>query len=197
MLILIFFNSDVFGQIINQKGLFLSYKVDRKYSEDQRNSSMFIILLDTISTNEIISKNIYLLNNDSIFYSRKFDKKIYISYGLYLNNIFFSNDSMSSVLKKYAISYIKDDFDSIIERNCIYNKHLFLNNKDTNQFEVNEFIELSYKLFYANLIYVEHPFRDESTFFTTNKWSWDIKNKAYLSEDKQTTETIGVLLKIE
>lgn len=186
----------IFGQIINQKGLFLSYSVEHKFSEDQTNISSFIILLDSISTKENISKNIFLINNDSILHLKKYEKKIYSGYSLYLNNIFFSSDSMASTLKSYATNFDKDDFDSIIEKNCIYNKHIFLKNKDKNEFAVNEYI-LSYKLFYANLTYVDHPIRKESTFFTTNKWSWDAKYNAYLLDDKQTTETVGVLLKIE
>lgn len=102
---------------------------------------------------------------------------------------------MASVLKSYALNYTQNNFDSIIEKKCIYN--LFLYNKNNSHWTQNEYISLTYKLFYANLTFVEHPIRKESTFFTSENWSWDTIHKAYLWEDKQTTKTIGILLKIE
>jgi hypothetical protein len=141
LFLFLFISCDIInGQIINIKGLFLLYTVQKQYSEDHYRRSSFIVFLDSNLTKEVILKSMNLINDDSIFYSIKFDRKIYQHYGLYLNNIFFSSDSMASVLKSYAM----DDFDSIIERNCIYNKHLLLRNKDEKEFEVYEY-NLSYK----------------------------------------------------
>jgi len=180
------------GQIINQKGIFISYEVVYKYSEDYIGSFRFIEFIDSMSRFKLVAKMINILNSDSVYYSMNkllTGKKIYDHFGLYLNSIYRSSDSLQKILKTYTVNL---DIDSLISKNLIYNKQFCCLNKDQSNPSYYEY-RINISLFYGDLTYFDYKVKEDTP--GTIKWGWDSINKAYLCSGKPLNETVGVILK--
>jgi hypothetical protein len=189
-------SNSIFGQIEKQKGFFLSYHVVYK-CDDMIGGPKFIQFLSINNINNAV-KYINILNCDFSLntVNQLFNgKKIYNNYGLYLNCLYKSSDSLKHVINEHYNKNLNED--SLIANRTIYNKKVILINRNKQKYKFVSEIELHFIVFYGELTYTNYQAFDNSYYFSVFKWNYDTINNAFLYEEKGTNEIVGLLLNIE
>lgn len=192
---------NVIGQILNEKGIFISYDVFYQGHQDCHSSSNFIMFIDSINLNQY-AKNLkslsskYCLSSTCLLNYFMRGKKIYCDYSLLLQSIYKSSDSLKVILEPYKKKYPEDEIDSTISKRLIYKIHFSITNKNKEEKYVSKYI-VTIRLFYGNLTYLDCQGENGKSLFKRAEWGWDSINQVYLSGLGPKTGKIGILLKFD